>query len=71
MFALALELIPVLNVVFIFTNAVAAALWAADLEDQELLNMNGNNVNNQTPYDYQTMETTTAEQSSTTAPVLV
>lgn len=38
--AMALELIPGFNVLFVFTNCVGAALWAADLEDK-LLQENG------------------------------
>ncbi|KAJ1566534.1 hypothetical protein HK405_009423, partial [Cladochytrium tenue] len=34
--AAALEIVPVLNCVFVFSNVVAAALWAADLEDAGL-----------------------------------
>ena len=42
--AMALELIPIANVFFVFTNTVGAALWAADMEDQILLsNPNNNN----------------------------
>lgn len=35
--AMALELIPIANVFFVFTNTVGAALWAADMEDELLL----------------------------------
>ena len=34
--AMALELIPGFNVLFVFTNCVGAALWAADFEDKLL-----------------------------------
>ena len=34
--AMALELIPLANVLFIYTNCVGAALWAADMEDKLL-----------------------------------
>jgi len=35
MICVALNLIPLANVAFAFTNTVGAALWAADLEAQE------------------------------------
>jgi len=35
--AMGLELIPFVNVFFVFTNTVGAAMWAADMEDQLLL----------------------------------
>jgi hypothetical protein len=38
--AMALELIPFANVLFVFTNTVGAALWAADMEDKEAVNSN-------------------------------
>ena len=40
--AMALELIPLANVLFLFTNTVGAALWAADFEDK-LLEENSDN----------------------------
>ena len=43
--AMALELIPIANVIFIFTNTVGAALWAADMEDELLLSTTNENNN--------------------------
>ena len=43
--AMALELIPLANVMFVFTNTVGAALWAADFEDK-LLQENSNDDDN-------------------------
>lgn len=60
--AMALELIPIANVFFIFTNTVGAALWAADWEDQLLLtNENeatSEEANVKTSQSYPTEETT-------------
>jgi hypothetical protein len=60
--AMALEMIPFANVIFIFTNTVGAALWAADLEDR-LLQSNveydaGTKADNNNNSSYPTEEST-------------
>ncbi|CAB9525793.1 Conserved hypothetical, protein [Seminavis robusta] len=44
--AMALEMIPFANVFFVFTNTVGAALWAADMEDRLLQNVEYDSGNN-------------------------
>jgi Etoposide-induced protein 2.4 (EI24) len=72
--AMALEMIPFANVIFIFTNTVGVALWAADLEDR-LLQHDNNNNNNNVEYDHAGKTTTNnktsypTEETTLTLPV--